>query len=170
MKCNDIITNIVIPIISSIISGGLTLIGVLITIKSENRKRKEEIRIANKPLFYILDPKQEYDYQSTVSFYFNSENETKESNNYIYGIIKNTDKAILIFDCIQIGDKKYYSLNGNVVDKNVIFNLYINTTEKTNNETIIFIIKDSLNNQYKYELTYSEENSKFISEYQEIVK
>ena len=40
MDCNEIITNIIMPIVSALIGGGLTLIGVLLTIKFENKKKK----------------------------------------------------------------------------------------------------------------------------------
>ena len=86
-------------------------------------------------------------------------------------IFKNTDKAILILDYIEINGIKYYSKYGNVVDKSVVFNIYIyadkNTFKKSNNE-IIFSIKDSLNNNYKYNLDYTDENGKIIKGYSEI--
>jgi hypothetical protein len=44
MNCKEIITEIIIPLIS----GGLTLIGVLITIKHENKIRKEDIKFEKK--------------------------------------------------------------------------------------------------------------------------
>ncbi len=170
MDCNEIITNIIMPIVSALIGGGLTLIGVLITIKSENKKRKEEIRIANKPLFYVIDPHQDYDYKNAVDFAF-YQNDSKKNEGFFTLIFKNTDKAILILDYIEINGIKYYSKYGNVVDKSVVFNIYIyadkNTFKKSNNE-IIFSIKDSLNNNYKYNLEYTDENGKIIKGYYEI--
>ena len=56
----EILENIIIPIVSAIIGGLCTFLGVLITILHEKKKEKEERLLANKPLFYRLDLRQEY--------------------------------------------------------------------------------------------------------------
>lgn len=156
MSCKEIIFYIVVPIISAIIGGGMTLWGVLKTLKYENKKRLEEIRIANKPLFYILHPFQDYNHKDAVEFNFYPQNNKKECNLYVFGILKNTEKALLIFDYIQIDDEKYYSEHGNVVDKNVIVNIIINSKEEIKSKRIFLVIKDILDNKYTYELKKSD--------------
>ena len=52
--------DVVLPIGCALISGGLTVLGVLLTIKHENKKNKETIRLSNKPIFYRIDPQQEF--------------------------------------------------------------------------------------------------------------
>ena len=47
----EILKNIIIPIVSAIIGGLCTFLGVLITILHEKKKEKEERLLANKPLF-----------------------------------------------------------------------------------------------------------------------
>lgn len=64
----EILENIIIPIVSAIIGGLCTFLGVLITILHEKKKEKEERLLANKPLFYRLDLRQEYEYKSAVDF------------------------------------------------------------------------------------------------------
>ncbi len=138
MNSNEIVTSIVIPIISTLIGGLITLIGVIITIRSENKKskkeleihekeRKEEIRLMNEPLFYILDPMQDYDYKKAVEFVFLSNEEDTYSSQIIF---KNTDKIQIILDYISINGKKYYPSNGTVVDKNVIFYISVFSSSK----------------------------------------
>lgn len=168
MDCNQIIIDIIIPIISSLIGGGLTLIGVLITIKFENKKRKEEIRIANKPLFYLINPMQKYDYKNASDFEFTSKDE--EVNGFVEIIFRNTDNAILVFDNISVNGKKYYSQNGNIVDKNTTFNIYLYPSKDTKiaDAEIVFSINDSLNNNYKYKLGYKSKESKYIDIFEEI--
>ncbi len=162
MEYNNVISNIVVPIVSAIIGGGLTLIGVLITIRNENKKRKEEIAISNKPLFYLVDPSQGDNYKNAVYFEFSDKKE--EHDGFIEIMFKNTDNAILVFDYISIDDKKYYPQNGNVVDKNTTFDIFLYPTKNTNikNKKIIMSINDSLNNNYKYLLEYKNDNSKHI--------
>ena len=170
MKCDEIISNIIIPIVSALIGGGLTLIGVLLTIKFENKKRKEEIRIANKPLFYLIDPMQNYDSKRTTDFEFSAEG--IETSGFLEIIFRNTDNAILLFDYISIGNQKYYSQNGNIVDKNTTFCIYLYPDKniKVNENDIIFSINDSLNNNYKYKLGFKTHESKYIDVFKEIIK
>ena len=170
MECNEIITNIIMPIVSALIGGGLTLVGVLITIKSENKKRKEEIRIANKPLFYVINPMQKYEYKNSSDFEFRNEDDEK-SDGFIPIIFKNTDNAILVLDYISINGKKYYSMNGNIVDKNTTFNIYLyvcNEAKVDFNANIVFAIKDSIGTRYKYELSFHDEKSEYITQSEEI--
>ena len=54
MSFNDILFYIIIPIVSAIIGGGVTFIGVLITIGNEKKNRKNDMIIANKPILYHI--------------------------------------------------------------------------------------------------------------------
>ena len=168
MEWNRIIIDIIIPIVSALIGGGLTLIGVLLTIRFENKKRKEEIRISNKPLFYLIDPMQNYDSKNTADFEFNAKN--VDTNGFLEIIFRNTDNAILLFDYISIDGEKYYSQNGNIVDKNTTFCIYLypNKNIKIDEANIIISINDSLNNNYKYQLGFKTNKSKYIDTFKEI--
>ena len=169
MDSNYIIAYIIIPIISSLIGGGLTLIGVLMTIKFENKKRKDEIKMAIKPLFYLINPLQDYDYRHVS--YYEFDNNYEDNNKHIEIIFKNTDNAILVFDNISVNGKKYYSQNGNIVDKNTTFNVSLSFSKDViiNESEIIFTVKDSLNNNYKYKLGYKTKDSKHIDVFEEIL-
>ena len=133
MECNEIIKDIIIPIVSAVIGGLCTFLGVFLTILHEKKKEKEERLLSNKPLFYRLDLRQEYEAKSAVDFCLGVGNfDDKEGQ--IFGVIKNTDNAVLIIDNVSVNDKIYKSLYGDVVDKNQIFNLYINVSEKINKD------------------------------------
>lgn len=167
-----ILKEIVIPIISAIIGGLCTFLGVFMTIRHEKRKEKEERLLANKPLFYRLDLRQEYEYKSAVDFCLGVGN-FDEKEGQIFGVIKNTDNAVLIIDGVSINGKLYKSLYGDVVDKNQIFNLYINVSEKINKEDeIIFVVKDIMENKYEYrvETRYKDEKYSEIIGFKEIKK
>lgn len=168
----EILENIIIPTVSAIIGGLCTFLGVLITILHEKKKEKEERLLANKPLFYRLDLRQEYEYKSAVDFCLGVGNfDDKEGQ--IFGVIKNTDNAVLIIDGVSVNGKLYKSLYGDVVDKNQIFNLYINVSEKINKEDeIIFVVKDIMENKYEYrvETGYKDEKYSEIIGLKEIKK
>ncbi len=160
MECNEIIKDIIIPIVSATIGGLCTFLGVFLTIRHEKKREKEERLLSNKPLFYRLDLMQEYDDKSAVDFCLGVGNfDDKEGQ--IFGVIKNTDNAILIIDNVSVNGKIYKSMYGDVVDKNQIFNLYINVSEKLNkDDEILFTVKDIMDNKYKYEVETKNKDEK----------
>lgn len=157
----EIIKDIIIPIISAIIGGIFTFLGVFITIHHEKKKEEEEKLLTNKPLFYRLDLRQDYESKSAVDFCLGVGNfDDKEGQ--IFGVIKNTDNAVLIIDSVSVNGKLYKSLYGDVVDKNQIFNLYINVSEKINKkDEIIFVVKDIMENKYEYIVETKQEDEKY---------
>ena len=170
MDCKEILIYIVMPIVSALIGGGLTLVGVLFTMKFEATKIKEERKTVNKPLFYVIDPMQQYDNNNSSNFDFVNE-KIGTSRGFITIIFKNTDKTILVLDYISINNVKYYSKNGNIVDKNTVFNTYVHIPngEKVDyTSNIVFSIKDSIGNNYKYKLSYKDKKSNYISQFEEL--
>lgn len=154
--------DIVLPIACAFISGGLTVLGVLLTIKYENKKNKETIRLSNKPIFYRIDPQQEFDYKGAHYFHFNFN--SKKDGTEIEGIFKNTDNSILILDRVVANGEKYYPSFGKVVDKNITFYLYIYLDDNLNsNDELIIIIKDVLDNEYQYRIEFEKDKDRNIA-------
>ncbi len=163
MDFNEWLTLVIIPIVASAIGGGLTVWGVILTIKEDNKIRKEDIRIQNEPLFYILDPNQDYDTTNIKEFDFKS---VEQASGYIQILLKNTDKTPFVLEYININGKTYLPQNGTVVDKNDLFYLNVHTNDNlmANKKNTAFIaIKDVLNIEYKYKLNYSKEKNYFAS-------
>lgn len=163
MSKNEIIINIIVPLVSSLIGGGLTVIGVILSIRHENKMKKKEIQKENKPFLYLINPLQEYDYKSVQQFVFDNKN--IKSNGFIEVILKNTDNAIMIMNIVKVDDVDYYPCNGRVVDKNTIICIRVAIDENIENikkSTIIFSISDVMGNEYKYKLDYCNDDSKYI--------
>ncbi len=163
MEFNDLLTLVIIPLVSSVIGGGLTVWGVILTIKEDSRIRKEDIRIQNEPLFYILDPNQDYDNTNIKEYDFKS---IEEAKGYIQILFKNTDKTPFVLEYININGKTYLPQNGTVVDKNDIFFVNVHTNDNlmsNKNNNAYMAIKDVLNIEYKYKLIYSKEKDYFAS-------
>ena len=151
MNCKEIIINIIIPVICALISGILTIIGVGLTIKHENKKSKHVLKLSNKPIFYRIDPNQEYNYKIAHDYQFNFYSNKKLKD--ICGIFKNTDNAILFLNYISVDGNKYFPSFGNVIDKNEIFNIYVcSEIDVSSKSEVIMSIYDILNNEYKYKL------------------
>ena len=93
------------------------------------------------------------DYNSDIAVTYVISSGKKDYQYKIQGIFKNTEKSIIIIDYILVGNKKYYSRNGEVIDKDKIFYLDIYLEEKIQeNADITLCIKDIFNNQYQYRL------------------
>lgn len=55
MTCDQVWTGIIIPLISAAIGGGITMWGVIHTIKNESRKKKEEDLERIRPFLVLED-------------------------------------------------------------------------------------------------------------------
>ena len=162
MDFYEIYVDIISPIICSIVGGLFTVVGVYLTIVYEKNKQKEERKEANKPLFYLLHPMQDYNNDVAVTYVISSGK--KEYQYKIQGIFKNTEKSIIIIDYILVGNKKYYPRNGEVIDKDKIFYLDIYLEEKIReNADINLCIKDIFNNQYQYRLELNKLENRDVS-------
>lgn len=147
-----IYVDIIGPLICSLIGGLLTVLGVYLTIRYEKKKDKDVIKFNSKPLFYRLDRRQDYDYKNAKNYYLNDNN---KSLIRIFGTFHNTDKAYLILNYASINNKKYFPINGNVIDKDEVFNLYIDVSEKLKNDKeLVLVIKDVYDNTYEYIIEY----------------
>lgn len=55
MSKNEIIINIIVSLLSSLIGGGLTVIGVILSIRHENKMKKKEIQKENVKTLILYD-------------------------------------------------------------------------------------------------------------------
>ncbi|MFR6022206.1 MAG: hypothetical protein ACLUHC_04670 [Clostridia bacterium] len=167
----NIISDVIIPIVASLIGGLLTLGGVIITINSQNKKDKEANKMRIKPYLYANNPYQIIrGLDNADSFVMLNEN--GEKGDYeIEGIIKNTDNAILILRNVIIDGKYYYPEHGNVIDKNTVFYLYVFPNKIENDSNIYLTITDVMNNEYYYKMTCSFDGKKYygINALEEII-
>lgn len=145
----EIFVDIVNPIICSFIGGLLTVVGVWLTIKYEKKKDLENQIFNNKPVFYRLDPMQNYDYKSAKDYYFNCD--ASDGSIKIFGILQNTDKSYFFLDYILINGIKHNPKYGNSVGKDDVICLNIYTQEKLNDvQNISLIVQDVFENKYEY--------------------
>ena len=162
MNFYGIYVDIIGPIVCSIIGGLFTVVGVYLTIVYEKNKEKEEIKQANKPLFYLLHPMQYFDSDKAATYTISSGK--KDYQYKIQGIFKNTEKSIMVIDYILVDNKKYYSRNGEIIDKDRIFYLDIYLEEKIkDNVDINLFVKDIYNNPYQYKLQLEKLKNRDVS-------
>lgn len=166
MICSfNVVKDIIIPLVAALIGGGLTLIGVLVTIRHENKKRCEEKILSNKPYIYLINPLQKYDDNAIDYVLTNDEVNSNKRDGFI---LKNTDNAILIIESLVIDGIEYLPKYGNVVDKNKTAIININNVIPRDDSSIVLTIKDSLKNVYKYKLSHRDNKSKYLDSFEEI--
>ena len=142
MDCNSII--------SAIIGGCLTLLGVYITLKEQDKKDAETRKLSVKPWIFSYE-----------HVHLTSEHtecimvpDSDFSNAKITGKIKNTDNGILILDYVESENAIYKPNNSSfVVEKNSVIELIIFLKDKVETlKSMSLYVKDIYGNQYRYEL------------------
>lgn len=149
MDCVSVITEIVVPLCSALLGGGLTLWGVSLIIKDQRKKEEVARKAAARPWIFSCEehiPTEKKMYKMVPDSAY-SEKGT------IAGNIKNTDNGILILDCIKSEFVNYMPDGDNVVDKNSAFELVIFLKEYAETLTdLTLYTKDIYGNGYQYQL------------------
>lgn len=141
--------NIVVSIISAIYGGLLTLVGVAWTIKQNRAERKRDEVEINKPIIFPFNSHNDFDYKKILDIQFVDD---KVPNYNVIGMIKNTDKAILIIKEIVVDETVIPIKYGDVLDKNMVAQIIIITSKKLEFKSVVLVGSDICGNLIKYEI------------------
>ena len=152
------IADVIMPLSSAVVGGLLALIGVYITLKREQKKRKEEQIEKAKPIIinymlHAVDNKHPY-----PKYIFSNTEKTTDKD--ITGIFKNTDNGILFFDYIETETKKYYPQHSSAVDRNTVFFVSIKIVNGETFKKCIFHCHDIFGTKYYYEASFCFESGR----------
>lgn len=151
--CYKIWVDIVTPLLSSLIGGGLTLAGVIITISHSNKTIRNEIMNKYKPSFKLRNPMDDFDFKNSKIIMFKKGNSSKNSK-LILGMSTNTDKANFEIDAIYINNE-YYRIDVNrYIAKSEDFDLSLCIDKDLTIETLELKVLDEQNNVYRYKLEF----------------
>ncbi len=148
----DEIKEIIIPIVSALYGGLLTLVGVAWTIKKADADRKKEKNEKVKPLIYAADPSF-LDTNNLECLLF--VNKGDNNNGRFIGTLKNTDNGLFIFKRILVNGMEYKPYKQFVLEKNCYVNLIIND-ENIGNKCVQLVGADIYNNEIKYRVLFDE--------------
>ena len=137
--------------VSSVIAGALTMIGVYVTIDSNKKENEAGTRLSIKPLYYCARFVPDDILTTSQKFQLKKENTTHPMKT-AFGIDKNTDNGILIIDKFSTEQYEYYPTNGNIVDKNSIFMIYADVDVNDSINIPRLHVKDVLGNKYIYDI------------------
>lgn len=150
------IKDIVIPLVSSVYGGILTLVGVAWTIKKTDSDRKEERKNSVKPYLYPISYRKELSNNLIYAEFFRN-NQSKISN--CIGVIQNTDNGIFVLKEIVINGNSYKISATKFIDKNMAVKLFIYDEKQINIESIFLVGTDVLGNVIKYKLKLNKEQN-----------
>ena len=147
------VISIIIPILSAIIGGGLTLVGVIITIKHSDKINKEEYIEKFRPVLRGHSGYDDYDYKQAKIVRIENDSENKEKR--IFGVFSNTDKANVELDEIFINDTCYKITVNRYIKKSEDFIIDISIDSKIIVETLKIKMLDDCNNSYIFNLMFN---------------
>lgn len=161
---NKDVQNILIPIISAVYGGVITLVGVALTIKKSDKDRKEDEIKKSRPLVFIVDPKTisvEREKPVNRILYSNNNKGTlspADKRNKYYAMpliaISNADYSHSVIIGFRINDDYHIYDVGQVLPKDTLMVLR-NDFEFNYQKEIQYVsllIKDMLDNVYELEL------------------
>lgn len=146
-----IVTEVLVPFVSAIIGGGLTLMGVCISLNSQNKKDEKAKKAEAKPWLFNCD--EDY-WRKTSQLEYLFQNENTKSANSIYGFIKNTDNATAILEKITTEFKEYTPSCGAIIDKGESACVIFDPIEGESLRQMVLHIKDIYGNDYQYDMNF----------------
>ena len=159
MMCNyNIIVDIVIPLLAALIGGLLTMVGVLITIKHENKKSKIEYLEKIRP-FFIVDSNHAAKDIKMIGFEDDYEKE-KESDQILFRwnnlVVSNMSDSVCTFSYIRINDQVYSTSDEPIKpgEKCEIIGFPFSALMKKTVDCISIGILDKLYNLYEYNMKF----------------
>ena len=166
---NKDIQNIVIPVISAVYGGLITLVGVALTIRKSDKDRKDDEIKKAKPLVFIVSQinssKETAIYRFMYSERCRGSLKTANKNKKFYSLplmsISNTDYSHCVVLGFRINNDYHIFDVGQVLQKESLMVLRNDFNFNYNDDInyVSILIKDMLDNIYELELNYSIDKS-----------
>jgi len=151
--CCQIWGDIIIPLISALIGGGLTLVGVIITIRHTNKTIRNDYISKYKPSFKLRNPMDDFDLKYSKPLMFKGGN-CGENSKKILGMFTNTDKANFEIDSIYVNGECFRIDINRYIAKSEDFDFSLCIDKTLNVETLELKVLDEQNNVYRYKLDF----------------
>lgn len=158
--------DIIIPLISAFIGGFITMLGVIITIRSEKKKEAKNAIKAIKPWIFSLDYCNDNDIENANMICLSDGNPINHSVD-AHILIKNTDNGIGIIEKMQTEKNTYYPTIGKLLEKDRVTKLNICFGSGENLRNMLLTITDIYGNKYLYEV-FMETKHRYVWQIREI--
>ena len=150
--CFNWLTGVFVPLLTTVLGAVVSLLGVIITLRNEQKALKKERIEKLKPILinYTCDFAGNESVIPKYKFVSDGEKVVKT----ITGVFKNTDNGILIFDKIVTESKKYFPYDNFTVDKNTVFLLELDNIAGESLKSCRIYCRDILGNKYYYDAKF----------------
>ena len=145
----DVFIDIIIPLLSALIGGFVTMLGVILTIKHEQKKAAEERKQDAKPWLFSMDDKENFDCTKANDIILMAD-ATLEGRPGLCILIKNTDNGVGIIEKLQTKNNTYLPTVGRVLDKNSISYVHFFFAPHETLTDMFLHISDVYGNKYMY--------------------
>lgn len=150
---NEALQNVVIPIVSAVYGGLITLVGVAWTIRKADSDRRNEEKKAFHPIIYPYKRGAVSSSKDVCNILF----ENKDAGNYHYlGVFKNTNNGILLVKELIVDGDSFPIKYGDVLEKEKIAQLILLTDQKLSFDEVVLIGTDVKYTPIKYLLTLND--------------
>lgn len=159
-----VIGNIV-AVFAGVVGGVLTLVGVLMEIRHQEKVRKEEKLerdIENKnqrireitPIMGVYNVFQEGDKVKSFNYYVDS---SYVISNFLFvACVKNTDKIGFLVEGIEVNNKLYQNVNNDeYIDKNTMFAIKLYSDKYFVIDSCYLLVKDIDLNKHRYKIEFN---------------
>lgn len=164
VSCYEMTRDMIIPVVSAIIGGGLTLLGVIFTIRHENKKTLSAYRESIRPFFVIEEIKRtKVNFEEVYISYYDDDSEKDLEDNSINFhwndcLLTNVSENVCFINYIRIDGVEYKACDTIPIKPRDSFALkgfpmscYI---RKQNITSILLGVQDRQQNQYEYPVRF----------------
>lgn len=145
----SVCVDIIIPLLSALIGGFVTMLGVILTIKHEQKKAAEQRKQDAKPWLFSMDDKENFDCKKANDIILMAD-ATMEGRAGLCILIKNTDNGVGIIEKLQTKDNTYLPTVGRILDKNSISYVHFFFAPHETLTDMYLYISDVYGNKYMY--------------------
>lgn len=154
MILSDMVNFIIIPVICAVVTGGITFVGVLMTINQENKKYKLIQQESLRPLFCVKEEEENQKYPDMV---FIKPGIKDVFYRVPVVILQNTDHSVFKIKKIIVNNEEYKPQRNKVVLKDELIQLIVESSINKI-ETFQIVVLDIYDNEYLYEGIIEEGN------------
>lgn len=156
MTIDQILINIVLPIASTLVGGGITLFATAWTMRKESKVRKEEQEEDARPFFGVIDGIDARIISSNNHiFSFTAQESFSDSQPHLNANIINSDKTEFMLEKISINEKNYYPTNHELIAKQMPFMIKLYYDGKIDNCDVLLHVIDINHKKHIYKMIYS---------------
>lgn len=157
--CQQVITQVIVPLVASLIGGAMTIAGVVITLRHQSKAEKSQKKLEAFPYLYSLERNKNTvnspAHAPDIILKMDSDGaESEDEPHYLLLHIQNSSNGIALINRIENGSETYYPIGSGVIDKDKAATLGIELLPRRSHmvHNWKLYVNDIYKNEYCYEV------------------